>query len=600
MLKTSLSAGFTLGLAVITTTVPTASHACGGFFCTTVPINQAAEQILFRQQGDTVTAMVRIQYSGNAEDFSWVVPVPDTPEISVGSDLTFNDLDRATQPLFALQQEGNVCSQDQITLPPVFAVADTAESSPAESGVVVEEELTVGPFDIDIVSSDNPDDLAIWLADNDYLITDRGSELIAPYVNEGMKFVAVRLRSGETSGSIQPIILKYASERPAVPIRLTAVAAEDDMGVLVWVVNDQEGRAIPENYLHVIPNYTRLDWFNGTFNAYGSYQSLVTDAMNESGGQGFATDFAGTIDQNITDFVTDPSFVDNNLAFLDAIGNDSEFVTQSLFVSTNFNAALAELESVLPLRDGFEQNIYFEPSTLASIYTADELATARVTMREYLVVREQEPLQNSVDLIPSGAYLTRLFTTLSADEMTLDPRFNYNSTMPDQSRLRQATVNASCDNGVSNWTLTLGEGTGRDGEVVMDVSGQPIPGFGLPAPIALDDQPATFARQRTFADAAPETDFQANLTPFVLNADGSVEETGFVEGEGEMTDVGGSTGGTGNGTGTEGEGGVIDGAVDVVSESGGSSGGFGGTGPGALVLLGLVLLRRRFAALARR
>jgi len=286
MFKTSLStsAGITLGLALVASSLPNTSHACGGFFCQTVPINQAAEQIVFRQEGNSVTAMVRIQYSGNAEDFSWVVPVPNTPEISIGSDTTFNDLDFATQPRFNLIQEGQVCSQDQFVFPVAAPSVDSVAESAADSGVVVEEELTVGPFDIEVVSSENPDDLAIWLADNDYLVTDEGAALIAPYVNEGMKFVAVRLSSGETSGSIQPIVLKYESERPAVPIRLTAVAAEDDMGVLVWVVNDQLGRAIPENYLHVIPNYSRLDWFNGSFNAFGTYQSLITEAMDESGG----------------------------------------------------------------------------------------------------------------------------------------------------------------------------------------------------------------------------------------------------------------------------------------------------------------------------
>jgi len=516
MNKTVLSTVMTIGLVLIATAIPMDSKACGGFFCTTVPINQAAEQILFRQEANQVTAMVRIQYSGNAEDFSWVVPVPNTPEISIGSDTTFNELDFATQPQFTLRTEGQVCEQDQLFIPETapFPVAVIADSD--ADGVVVEEQLTVGPFDIEIVSSDNPDDLSIWLADNDYLETDNGTALIAPYVNEGMKFVAVRLRSGESSGSIQPIVLQYESERPEVPIRLTAVAAEDDMGVLVWVVNDQLGRAIPENYLHVIPNYSRLDWFNGSFAAYSSYQSLITDAMNESGGQGFATDFASTIDGNITNSLTSTESIENNLAFLDTIDDDAEFLTQSLFVSSNGNAALAGLQSVLPLPEGFTTNLYFEPSELASVYTPAELAEARVNMRNYLVTRDLEPLRTSVELLPEGAYLTRLFTTLSADEMTLDPRFNYNDNMPDQSRVREALVRASCNNAVSNWTLTLGEGTGRDGEVVMDVSGQPIPGFGNPPPILLDDQPATFARQRTFADAAPETDFQAGTGPSAL------------------------------------------------------------------------------------
>ena len=502
---------------VLMAIAPVPSSACGGFFCTTVPINQAAEQIVFRQQGDQVTAMVRILYSGNAEDFSWVIPVPDTPEISLGADATFNELDFATRPQFQLQQTGDVCEQDR------FFVNSSPESAPSvadsgDDGVTIEEELTIGPFDIDIVSSENADDMSIWLQDNGYLINDRGLNLIEPYVLAGMKFVAVKLSSGESSGSIQPLIMRYPSEKPMVPIRLTAIAAQDDMGVLVWVVND--ARAIPENYEHVTPNYTKLDWYSGSFNAYASYQNLITDAMNESGGQGFATDYAGGITSQIRQGLTDATVIESNLAQLDAIPNDAQYLTNSLFLSTNPSAALVSLQTILALPDGRETNLYFDSNELAAVFTPAELRDARIRVREAIVERELEPIRNSVELLPEGAYLTRLYTTLSADEMTVDPTFNFNSTMPEQSLQREATLNASCDNGTSHWSLTLGEGTGRAGEKVLDVTGQPIPGSVLPTPI--DDQPAAFLRQRTSADAEPELLFKADLAVLEIAADGSV------------------------------------------------------------------------------
>ena len=86
------------------------ARACGGFFCQAVPISQAAEQIIFRQNGDQVTAVVLIQYVGVAEDFSWVVPVPGVPELSTGSDVLFQSLEPATRPQFNLKIEGGPCS----------------------------------------------------------------------------------------------------------------------------------------------------------------------------------------------------------------------------------------------------------------------------------------------------------------------------------------------------------------------------------------------------------------------------------------------------------------------------------------------------------
>ncbi len=72
--------------------------ACGGFFCQRVPINQAAEQIIFRQDGSQITAIVLIQYQGTAEDFSWIVPVPGIPDLSVVPGLLFQTRESATRP----------------------------------------------------------------------------------------------------------------------------------------------------------------------------------------------------------------------------------------------------------------------------------------------------------------------------------------------------------------------------------------------------------------------------------------------------------------------------------------------------------------------
>lgn len=497
--------------------LPQLSRACGGFFCTTVPINQAGEQIVFHQQDTQITAMVRILYAGEAEDFSWIVPVPTTPEISLGSDTTFNELELATRPQFNLQQDGQVCNKDQIIFAPT-APSDNATNDEEGGGVTIEEQLSLGAFEIDIVSSDNADDMALWLEENNYLLTDRGRDLIAPYVTAGMKFVAMKLRSGEQAGSIQPLIMKYQSEKPMVPIRLTAVAAQDDMGVLVWVVNNS--RAVPENYEHVIPNYSKLNWYSGSSNAYNSYQTLITDAMNEAGGQGFATDYAGAITSNIRNSLTQTRDIQQLINTLDLIESDAQYLTESLFQSPDPASTLASLQLILPLPDGVSTNLYFNLNELDSVYTTDELRAARIALRDAIVERQLEPISNGVELLPESAYLTRLYTTLSADEMTLDPVFTYNPEMPEQSIAREALLQASCTANVSQWSLTLGKGTNRDEEVVIRAVDQPIPFFNVP--IALDDQPAAFARQRTSGDAAPELLFEATASTIDIAANGTV------------------------------------------------------------------------------
>ena len=84
---------------------PTRTPAAGSSARSTQPVNQAAERIIFAEHDDgTVTAVVQIQYQGPAEQFSWVLPVPGTPEVGVSSNAAFTALQNASNPQYILNQ----------------------------------------------------------------------------------------------------------------------------------------------------------------------------------------------------------------------------------------------------------------------------------------------------------------------------------------------------------------------------------------------------------------------------------------------------------------------------------------------------------------
>ena len=443
--------------------------ACGGFFCQLVPIDQAGEQIIFRQDGNMVTAVVLIQYAGEASDFSWVVPVPGIPELSTGSDLVFAPLELATRPRFTLETTGDSC--------PVFPTFFGAPSlSPLDGvaneddGVDILETLVVGPFDVQIVASDDPDALATWLEDNDYDLSDRGRELIAPYVEQGMNFVALRLQQDQGVGDLQPLMMRYVSDCPMIPIRLTAVAAQENMGVIVWLLG--ESRAVPLNYLHVKPNYTRLNWYAGTRNAYASYQGLITAAMNEAGGQGFATDYAGR-DLNYLSQIPVAEILTDELTRLSAIENDADLIASALSTFVFPQAkVLAILGRELPLPEGEGDFVYQIPELMAQIFTVDQLSAGRAGLLVELKASVVDSLTETLAVFDGDPYMTRLYTTLSPSDMTLDPIFSFNPELTDQSVERRATLAQSCGLLGERWSLTLGPGTGRDGELVIEGTGR--------------------------------------------------------------------------------------------------------------------------------
>jgi len=570
--------------ALLSMPVSPTAEACGGFFCQTLPIEQAAEQIVFRQDGDRITAMVRILYSGEAEDFSWVVPVPNAPELSLGADQTFPELDLATRPRFELERRGDEC--DVFDAAEATSPGSAPDSDAGDDGVTIVAEEAVGPFDTTLLSSENPDELATWLVDNGYDLSDRGRDLIAPYVEAGMLFVAVKLRNGETVDTIQPLVMEYTSDKPMIPIRLTAVAAEDDMGVLVWIVGD--ARAVPENYLHVTPNYARLNWYAGPQNAYSSYLQLITDAMNEveddgqtGDGQGFATDYADNIDRSLLDQLAPSVERERQLVAeidaLDTIGGDAaDYIAAAvggrfdsgadigLFFDSSARLSVLRDPDVLPLPPGVDNRVYFDAQSLRENFTAGQLGLARAALADAIEEREREPLATALGLLPDGAYMTRLYTTLSAEEMTADPTFAYNTEMPDQPLTRKARLDTSCENGQPAWTLTLGEGTDRDGEVVITAE-QPVP-FSAPPPA--NDLPAAFLQARTSGDATPDVLVRAEAGRLDIAADGEATLTGS------------------------------DGTPPARS-SDDDDGFLGLAGPGTLAVLSLLALRRRRARPAR-
>src|SRR3954464_6886880 len=96
------------------------ANACGGFFCNqplgngTLPIAQAAENVLFVMDTDPATgarrveAHIQILYTGPATAFSWIVPVTAVPTVDVGWDILFDRIEPPTRPSFQLtyQQDG--------------------------------------------------------------------------------------------------------------------------------------------------------------------------------------------------------------------------------------------------------------------------------------------------------------------------------------------------------------------------------------------------------------------------------------------------------------------------------------------------------------
>lgn len=271
-------------LGAVTALLPAAALACGGFFCSATPVDQSAERIVFVDEGDgTVSTYVEIMYQGAPEDFAWIVPVPAVPELDVWDGGAFNGLDLATQPRF----QGNFgCLQ---------AEADGAGGDPNappgdrdNDGVDVLAREQVGPFDTATITSRDPRALVEWLRTNGFRILPEMEPFVALYTAEQMKFVAMKLQPGQGVDAIAPIKMTYASGGMVVPLRLTAVAAQLEMGVKVWILGDK--RYGPTNVPEVVVDDADLRFDDWQWQS--NYVPLVARAVDAAGGHGFVVDMA--------------------------------------------------------------------------------------------------------------------------------------------------------------------------------------------------------------------------------------------------------------------------------------------------------------------
>lgn len=428
-----LGAALALGMFV-----PELAEACGCFAQPNAvsSVVQAGERIVFAHDGDKVVAHIQIQYQGEAEEFAWLVPVPARPELRLGTEEIFAALEADTVPSFALNRPN--CGGGGIQLG--CSENDTALVLDGGLGNDVEAELSsAGPYEYAVIQADAKAPLLEWLNEHRYFVPDAVSEVLDPYIHSGAYFLALRLRAGETTGAIQPVVLEYPSDRPMIPLILTSASAVPDMGILVWVLGEQ--RAIPVNYAHVTLNEAYIDWFG----ADPGYGAAVARAVDEApDGHAFVTDFA--------DIHPDTA---RRLRW-------SESLNRQRIAAAPNEAALRDLTREMP-REARDQVLQGFTGAFDPVAITDELWTRLV-----------EPTQEAAALLDDNRYVTRLYTTLDPSEMTRDPVFAFNPSLPAVGQIRFAEVDSCDDSG----TLTL-----RDDRQFSIQNGQPV------IPPAQENQP---------------------------------------------------------------------------------------------------------------
>ncbi len=467
--------GLSSALFIAASLSPLQASACGCFALAdpASSVVQAGEQIVFGHKDGQVTMHVQVQYAGPASEFGWLLPMPAVPELEIGSSDLFLELQGQTAPsyranwIYDRSCQSNGVGVDGGAIDASSSAPDSGAPPPAPPPSVLVRREAVGPYDTAILRADDQAEMLAWLRDNDFYIPDALGQAVAAYIRPGSYFLALKLLKDRDAGDIAPIVLDYPSDLPMIPMVLTQVGAVEDMPVTVWVLG--EDRAIPRNYRHTVLNEEHIDWFTGGSN----YEEVVTAAVDEAEGHhSFVTEFAGSTESMI-------GRLDGNRygsrSLLEAMDVASEYLNElgrRQFALTS--ELLAILQDVFPMPDSLraagitEREFYSRLAYYLGPYkdrnpeqyegVTFDFDPAALTDRIWRAI--VVPARNAGALFREHPKMTRLFTTLSPEEMTKDPVFSFNPVLPDVSNVHTATFEVRCEPSGNSYagTLTLPDG----------------------------------------------------------------------------------------------------------------------------------------------
>jgi hypothetical protein len=228
--------------------------------------NQASQVIIARDGERTVLTMSN-DYQGDMKDFAMVVPVPvvlTKEQVHVSDSKIIERLDAFSAPRLVEYFDINPCilryKQDSESI-----ASSSFRKIEEDLGVTIEEQFSVGEYDILILSARESDGLETWLTQNGYKLPQGASALLQPYIRQNMKFFVAKVNLDEFDNKaferLRPISIAYESPQFMLPIRLGMSNANGEQDLIIYLLSPT-GQVELTNYRTVkIPSNFRIPEF---------------------------------------------------------------------------------------------------------------------------------------------------------------------------------------------------------------------------------------------------------------------------------------------------------------------------------------------------
>ncbi|MBE1536744.1 DUF2330 domain-containing protein [Actinomadura algeriensis] len=215
-----------MGLALASSAAAVAQPAwacgCGAMIADgSVRVSDETSIVRHDAAAGTEDIVMRLSAESAEKDAAWLFPTPSEATVRLGERGWFEQLDALTEPRVVTRRVWfpDLGSGDGAT-------AGGAPPAPGGS-VEVLGERDLGPFRVATLDADDPDALSGWLTRNGYRLRPDLAKALGPYVEQGWKYVAVKLRpssGARLTGELAPLHVSFASDELVYPMRLSRLA----------------------------------------------------------------------------------------------------------------------------------------------------------------------------------------------------------------------------------------------------------------------------------------------------------------------------------------------------------------------------------------
>jgi MYXO-CTERM domain-containing protein len=305
MARIALAAGLLCSTLVMTHSPD--ARACGGCFHPPTPPTQNASVITDHRMALAVSPAQtvlwdQVRYSGDPQEFAWVLPVGQAAYIELARDEWLSALDAVSAPTIsppplparcgsygnASGGSGFGCGASSAPNT-YYGGSDASINTQFDSGdgVQVVSQNVVGPYLAVHLRSTSGEAITTWLIDNGFEIPQSVQPILDAYTNQGFDFIALKLAPSVGVQAMQPVRIVTPGADPTLPLRMVAAGIGSSVGLTLYVIG--EGRYDSANFANATIDPTKILWDPTAVRS--NYSDLFAAAT--SGSSTWVTEYSG-------------------------------------------------------------------------------------------------------------------------------------------------------------------------------------------------------------------------------------------------------------------------------------------------------------------